>query len=70
MATAYDDPDRPIWGAAAIGREINLDARQAYYILEAGHLDGVADKVGGRWVSTPRRLRQIANGFKAKPNAA
>jgi hypothetical protein len=27
-----------------------------------GHLDEVVSKFGGRWCSTPRRLRQIANG--------
>jgi hypothetical protein len=51
-----DDLDRPIWGAEAIAREINRAPRAVYHLLENGHLD--ADRVGGRWVSTPRRLRE------------
>jgi hypothetical protein len=49
------DPDRPLWGAAAIGAEINRSERQAHYLLERGLLD--ASKIGKFWVSTPRRLR-------------
>lgn len=51
----FDDLDRPLWGAQAIAREINRAPRAAYHLLEKGRLD--ADRVGGRWVSTPRRLR-------------
>jgi hypothetical protein len=49
-----DDFDRPIWGASAIARVIDRTEGQAFYLLKAGHLD--ADKVGGTWTSTPRRL--------------
>jgi hypothetical protein len=49
------DPDRPLWGAAAIGAEINRTERQAHYMLERGLLP--AEKIGKSWVSTPRRLR-------------
>jgi hypothetical protein len=49
-----DDLDRPIWGASAIARVIDRSEAQAFYLLKNGHLD--ADKVGGQWTSTPRRL--------------
>jgi len=49
-----DDLDRPLWGAAAIGEVIEKNAPQTLHLLEKGRLD--ADKVGGRWVSTARRL--------------
>jgi hypothetical protein len=51
-----EELDRPLWGAEAIAREINRAPRATYHLLENGHLD--ADRVGGRWVSTPRRLRE------------
>jgi hypothetical protein len=56
--------DRPLWGARAIAREINRAQRATYHLLENGHLD--ADRVGGRWVSTPRRLREQFRGSNAK----
>jgi len=50
--------DKPVWGAEAIGRVAEMTAAQAFHALAAGLID--ADKVGGRWVSTPRRvLRSI-----------
>ena len=61
---AEDDLDRPIWGAEAIAREINRAPRAVYHLLENGYLD--ADRVGGRWVSTPRRLRKQFAGKDAK----
>lgn len=61
-ARDLDPQDRPIFGAVAIGRALGLNARQSYYAIEMGHLDEVVSKFGGRWCSTPRRLRQIANG--------
>ena len=48
------DLDTPVWGAAAIARVINRTERQAFHLLERGHLP--ADKVGKLWVSTPRKL--------------
>ena len=50
------DDDTPIWGAANIGKEANLDPRQAWYLLDRGELP--AWKVGRRWVSTRRLLRE------------
>jgi hypothetical protein len=49
-----DSLDVPVWGAAAIGRVINREARPTFHMLENGQLP--AEKIGGRWVSTPRRL--------------
>jgi hypothetical protein len=57
-----DPQDRPIYGARAIGEALGLSEGRAYYALENGHLDGVVSRLGGRWCSTPRRLRRIANG--------
>jgi hypothetical protein len=56
--------DRPLWGAEAIAREINRAPRATYHLLENGYLD--ADRVGGRWVSTPRRLREQFAGKSGK----
>jgi hypothetical protein len=55
---ALDPLDRPIRGAAAIGRVLGFTRPQAYHALESGYVD--ADKFGGRWVSTARRLRRVA----------
>jgi hypothetical protein len=57
---AGDDLDRPLWGAAAIGEEIDKTESQTFHLLEAGHLP--ATKVGRQWVSTKRRLRQRIAG--------
>lgn len=76
MTAAYEeidlDPlDRPIFGASAIGQVLGLKPRQAFHALESGYLD--ADKFGGRWVSTARRLRRVAiaasNWQPRKPNS-
>ncbi len=44
-----------IWGAEAIGQEVNLTERQAFYALENGYLP--ATKVGKQWVSARSVLR-------------
>jgi hypothetical protein len=49
-----DDLDRPVWGAHEIAQIVNLTRKQAFRLLEQGHLD--ATKLGGKWVSTRRRL--------------
>jgi hypothetical protein len=61
------DLDVPIWGAAAIAAEINRTTRQTHHLLEIKALP--ADKVGGQWTSTRRRLRSLFNG-KSNGNAA
>jgi hypothetical protein len=45
------------WGAAEIGAEINLSARQVFHLLNAGGLDGVAVKVNGKWAADRCLLR-------------
>jgi hypothetical protein len=56
-----DDLDRPIWGAEAIGRVIGKNEGQTFYLLGQGLLD--ANRIGGQWCSTPRRLlNSIAEG--------
>jgi hypothetical protein len=50
------DLDTPIWGAAEIAREIGRSERATFHLLESGSLP--ATKVGGRWVTSPRRLRE------------
>jgi hypothetical protein len=54
------DLDRPVWGAVAISRLINRSARQTFHLLETGELP--ARKVGGRWVTTQRRLHEVFDG--------
>jgi hypothetical protein len=62
MDYKLDPLDLPVFGAAKMARILNvvdddgeLDIRRMFYILEKGFVD--ADKAGGQWVSTPRRLR-------------
>lgn len=42
--------DRPdlLFGAQAIADELGLDRRQAYYLLQSGHIPG-ARHIGGTW---------------------
>jgi hypothetical protein len=56
----FSELDSPLWGAETIATEINRTIRQTFHLLESGVLP--ADKVGGRWVSTPRRLRRLFEG--------
>lgn len=63
MPSNDSDLDAILWGAKAIGAEVNLRERQAFYKLEAGHLPG--KKVGGIWTSTPRQLRERITGERA-----
>jgi hypothetical protein len=68
MAPAKFDPaDVPVWGARAIALAVGLvdsrgrpRTRACYHLLEKKLLP--ADKVGRTFVSTPRRLRAVANG--------
>ena len=54
LEEVVDPIDRPVWGAAAIGRVIRRSEAEVFYLLGNGLLD--ANKIGGRWTSTPRRL--------------
>ena len=55
---AVDDWDRFVYGAKRIGEVVNLTERQAFHALEKKLLD--ADKFGGRYRSTKRRLLKPA----------
>jgi len=55
-----NDASDLIWGAEAIGREINRSARQTFYLLEQGLIPG--RKIGNQWTSTRRQLRQHVAG--------
>jgi hypothetical protein len=46
-----------IWGATPIGKELGLNPRQAYHLLESGAVPG-ARKVGGRWCASRPGLRR------------
>lgn len=45
-----------VWGAKAIGRELNLPERKTYYLLETGKLPG--KKIGKIWVSSRPALKR------------
>jgi hypothetical protein len=49
--------DKPIWGAAAIGREINRTPRQAHHLLSRGLIKS-ARKVGSQWTANAAALRR------------
>jgi hypothetical protein len=49
-----------IWGAKEIGAAVNLTARQAFHLLESGHLP--AKKIGGKWAA---RLDLLQKHFEA-----
>ena len=47
-----------IWGAEDIGAVIGCNPRRTHYLLDQGQLPG-AQKIGGRWCISRRRLKQI-----------
>jgi hypothetical protein len=49
-----------IWGVRAIGEEIGLTGRQAFHLLEQGHLP--AAHVGRKWCSERTALRKFILG--------
>ena len=55
-----DPLDRPLWGAKAIGAEVNFPERKAFRMLELGYLPGT--KMGRLWGRTPRRLSRSRRG--------
>jgi hypothetical protein len=59
-ARASRNDIRIVWGAAAIGRVVNLSPRQAFYLLEKGLLP--AQKVGARWCADERALQAHFEG--------
>jgi hypothetical protein len=56
-----NDLDRPVWGAAAIGREINRTERQTHHLLARGLIKS-ARRIGGRWCASPAALRREFGG--------
>jgi hypothetical protein len=50
-----DLSDDLVWGAEAIGAEINKGARATYYMLERKLIP--AAKIGESWVASRRKLR-------------
>jgi hypothetical protein len=52
-----------IWGAAAIGAEIGVGERRAYYLLDRGHIP--ARRVGSIWCASRRQLRDALCGDTA-----
>ena len=62
------DVDHPIagdliWGAAAIGDEIGIGERKAFYLLDRRLIP--ARKIGGLWVASRRQLRAAFLGAEA-----
>jgi len=55
-----NEKPHPIWGAKAIAAEIGVSERQAYWLLENGHLPG--QKIGTRWVSYSDKLHAKMRG--------
>ena len=53
-AQPSNDLDTPVWGARAIGAVLNRSPDQTFRLLERKKID--AEKIGGMWVSTRRRL--------------
>jgi hypothetical protein len=52
-----DDPDRPVWGAAAIGRIIGKNQRSTHHLLSRGLIKS-ARRVGHQWTAVPSALRR------------
>jgi len=59
MSTATIKPllDKPVWGAAEIGRIINRNPRQTHHLLTSGLIKS-ARRIGGRWVANAGALRR------------
>jgi hypothetical protein len=55
-AASAEPPSDIVWGAAAIGRAVNLSERQAFHLLEQKKLP--AKKVGGKHCASVQRLKE------------
>jgi len=55
-----DKIETPLWGARAIAEFIGRTERQAFRLLEEGHIP--AQKIGNAWVADKSRLRQALGG--------
>jgi hypothetical protein len=57
-------PTDLVWGAEAIGQEINRSADQVYYLHRAGLLEGAVTKLSHKLlVGSRRELRRLLPGF-------
>ena len=57
-----DHLEKPIWGAAAIAREINRTPRQTYHLLTTGGIQSAVKK-GKSWAALPSQLRREFGGL-------
>jgi hypothetical protein len=55
MTDEAKNPDALV-GAKAIGATMGMSARAAYQMLETKQLDGVAQKIGNKWLASKKRL--------------
>jgi hypothetical protein len=53
-AATENDLDRPVWGVTEIAKVLERNERQTFHMLQARQISAL--KIGGRWVSTRRRL--------------
>jgi hypothetical protein len=53
--------DKFVWGAGAIGEEINRTERATHHLLSTGQIK-CAQKKGGRWVANRTALRAEFGG--------
>ena len=54
-AKADDDESDIVWGARGVGRVINRNEQQLYYLLASGALTGAAAKLGHKTIIGSRR---------------
>jgi len=55
-----DEQSDTVWGAAAIGKVIGVEAQRVYYLIKIGALDGAVKKLGHRTIAASRRkLREL-----------
>jgi hypothetical protein len=60
--------DDLIWGAAAVGKEIGVDEKRAFYLLGNRLIPG--RKIGKIWVVSRGALREaLCNGERQAPRA-
>jgi hypothetical protein len=65
--TIENSDDPIIWGAEAIGREVGLDERAAFYALERGFLP--ANKVGKKMGHDPATPAPDCCGMNGAPKS-
>ena len=59
-ATLNEKEPDAVWGATAIGREINRSAEQVYYLHRIGALAGAVSKIGAKtYIGSRSRLKAL-----------